>query len=43
MIFRCKICLMEWEVSTFSQVDAIQQNQCSKGHPHQCCVLVAVI
>ena len=42
MIFKCKICLNLWELTTFSQCDEIQKVQCPNGHPLQCHVLKAV-
>ena len=43
MKFQCKICKLEWELATFSQIDDIQKLQCSAGIPMQCCILRAVI
>ena len=43
MIFCCKICGSEWEVTTFKQVDDIQSIQCPEGKPMQNHVLKAVI
>lgn len=43
MKFECKICGTQWELTTFSQCDEIQKRQCPRGHPHQNCVLKAII
>jgi hypothetical protein len=43
MKFMCKFCGIEWELSTFAQIDAIQQVQCPQGPPLQNHVLVAIV
>jgi hypothetical protein len=43
MKFKCKYCGIEWELSTFGQIDVIQQVQCPSGPPHQNHVLVALV
>jgi hypothetical protein len=42
MIFRCKFCHMEWELTTFQQIDGIQSVQCPAAKQFQNHVLKAV-
>ena len=43
MIFRCKFCHMEWELTTFQQIDGIQSVQCPAAKQFQNHVLKAVM